>query len=95
MGEVGIPRKRPPVHPAEVLLEEFMKPIGMTAQTLAEWLGVPESEVQKLLNKERAIDPYVSGQLARLFGTTPGFWLGLQGDWDEHHWRRESHEGPF
>ena len=77
-------RKRdvPPVHPGEVLLEEFMKPVGLNTHQLAMALRVPPNRISQIIGGERAVSADSALRLARYFGTTPDFWLGLQMKFD-------------
>ena len=77
-----LPKHRPPTHPGEILLEEFLKPIGMTQTTLAEKLGVPIQRVNTLINGKRGVTAETALLLAKLFETTPQFWMNLQAAWD-------------
>ena len=79
---LNIPKNRPPTHPGEMMVEEFLKPLGMTQVDLARRIGVPFQRVNQIINRRRAISPDTALRLARLFGTTPGFWLALQQRWD-------------
>jgi addiction module HigA family antidote len=65
-----------------MLLEEFLKPLGMTQQSLATEIKVPYQRVNELVNKRRGITPGTALRLSRLFGTTPDYWLSLQLRWD-------------
>ncbi|MGB7157451.1 MAG: HigA family addiction module antitoxin [Tepidisphaeraceae bacterium] len=77
-----VPKNRPPTHPGEMLVEEFLKPLGMTQVELAHRIAVPFQRVNQIVNRKRALSPDTSLRLARVFGTTPGFWLNLQQRWD-------------
>lgn len=72
----------PPVHPGEVLREEFMDPLGVSINALARGLNVPVSRVSKIVNEERAITPDTALRIARYFGTSAEFWLNLQTRYD-------------
>ena len=72
----------PPVHPGEVLREEFMGPLQISINALARGLNVPVSRVSKIVNEERAITPDTALQFARYFGTSAEFWLNLQSRYD-------------
>lgn len=72
----------PPVHPGEVLREEFLKPLGITQSQLAKELGVSFRAVNELVNEKRSVSPEMAIRLAKRFGTSPQFWLGLQMDYD-------------
>jgi addiction module HigA family antidote len=67
-----------PVHPGEVLREEFLVPLGMSASALAAELGVPANRTTLLVREARSVTADTALRLARYFGTTPEFWLGLQ-----------------
>jgi addiction module HigA family antidote len=77
-----IPSRRTPTHPGEMLALEFLKPLGMTQVELAERIGVPFQRVNQIVRRKRAVTPDTALRLARLFGTTPEFWLNLQQAWD-------------
>ena len=68
-----------------MLLEEFLKPLGMTQTTLAERIGVSYPRVNELVNGKRGVTPDTALRLSRLFGTTPEFWLNGQRNWDLWH----------
>jgi len=75
-------KKLPNIHPGEVLLEEFLNPMGITRYRLAKALGVPAIRISEICSGKRAITADTALRLARALGTTPGFWLGLQADYD-------------
>jgi len=72
----------PPVHPGEVLREEFLKPLGITQTQLAKELGVSFRAINELINEKRAFSPEMAIKLSKQFKTSPQFWLGLQMDYD-------------
>ena len=71
-----------PVHPGEILREEFLAPLSMSAYALAVELHVPRTRVERLVREETAVTPDTALRLARYFGTTPEFWLGIQNRFD-------------
>lgn len=71
-----------PTHPGEVLREDFLKPLGMSQYALARAIDVPQIRVSAIVNGKRAITPDTALRLARYFGTTPEFWLGMQATYD-------------
>jgi antitoxin HigA-1 len=73
-----LPTHRSPTHPGEILVEEFLKPLGMTQVDLAERIGVPFQRINQIINRKRAMTPDTALRLAQLFGTTAEFWLNLQ-----------------
>lgn len=77
-----IPKSRVPVHPGEVLAEEFMRPLELSQTKLAQLLGVPFQRINRVVRKKQVVTIDTALRLARLFGTTPEFWLNLQHAWD-------------
>ena len=79
---VRIPTHRQPTHPGEMLLEEFLKPMGLTQNDLANAIQVPYQRINEIVNGKRGISPSTALRLARVFKMTPDFWLNLQLRWD-------------
>lgn len=75
-------KRLPNIHPGEVLLEEFLKPMGITRYRLAKALGVPPIRIGEICAGKRSVTADTALRLAKALGTTPGFWLGLQADYD-------------
>ena len=75
-------KRLPNVHPGEVLLQEFLRPLGISQNRLARELKVPPRRVNEIVLAKRAITPDTALRLARYFGTSERFWLGLQLDYD-------------
>lgn len=71
-----------PAHPGDVLREDFMKPLGMSRYALARALGVTEMRIGEIVRAKRAVTPETALRLARYFGTSAEFWLGLQATYD-------------
>jgi len=71
-----------PIHPGEVLREEFLVPLGMSAHALALELKVPAPRINDIVRERRAVTTDTALRLARYFGTTPQFWLNLQASYD-------------
>jgi antitoxin HigA-1 len=71
-----------PVHPGEVLLEEFLKPIQLSQNRLALDIGVHPRRINEIVLGKRSVTADTALRLARYFGTSPQFWLGLQADYD-------------
>ena len=80
-----LPTKRPPTHPGEMLLEEFLKPLGISQTELAQRIQVSYPRVNEIVNIKRGITPDTALRLARLFRTSPEFWLNGQQNWDLWH----------
>lgn len=74
--------KMRPIHPGEILREEFLVPLGMSAHALALELRVPAPRINDIVRERRAITPDTALRLARYFGTTPHFWMNLQISYD-------------
>ncbi len=70
--------KMPPIHPGEILLEEFMMPLKLKQSKLARDLKVPATRIHEIIKGERAITADTAARLARYFNMTPEFWLNLQ-----------------
>jgi addiction module HigA family antidote len=79
---IRVPTDRAPTHPGEMLLEEFLTPMGLSQRDLALAIRVPYQRVNELVNGKRGVTPSTALRLARYFGNTPGFWLSLQQRWD-------------
>lgn len=73
-----IPRHRQPTHPGEILMSEFLEPMGLTQVELAKRMGVPIQRVNTLINGKRDITAETAILLARVLKTTPEFWMNLQ-----------------
>jgi len=80
-----LPTNRPPTHPGEMLLEEFLVPLGMTQTELAERIGVSFPRINEIVNGKRGVTPDTALRFSQLFGTTPEFWLNGQRNWDLWH----------
>jgi addiction module HigA family antidote len=80
-----LPKNRPPTHPGEMLLEEFLKPLGMTQVELAERIHVSYPRVNEMINGKRGVTPDTALRLSKLFGTSAEFWLNGQRNWDLWH----------
>src|SRR3972149_12207656 len=75
-------RRLPPVHPGEILRDEFLTPLGISVYELANAIKVPRSRVNDIVLGRRAITTDTALRLARYFGTTPEFWINLQARYD-------------
>lgn len=76
------PKRLPPVHPGEVLLEEFLKPMSITQYRLAKDISVPPRRVNEIVLHKRGITADTALRLGRYFGTSEQFWLNLQSEYD-------------
>ena len=80
-----LPTHQPPTHPGEMLLEEFLKPLGISQSAFAVRLGVSFPRLNEIIRGRRAMTPDSALRLARVTGMSADFWLGLQQDWDLWH----------
>jgi addiction module HigA family antidote len=80
-----LPRKRPPTHPGEMLLKEFLEPSGITQLELARHLGWTYARLNEIINGRRGITADSALALGDALGTGPEFWLNLQMDWNLWH----------
>ena len=80
-----LPKHRPPTHPGEMLLEEFLKPLGISQSAFAIRLGVSFPRLNEIVRGKRSVTPDSALRLARVTGMSADFWLGLQQDWDLWH----------
>lgn len=75
-------RKLRPIHPGEILHEEFLKPLGLNMNRLAQELHVPANRITQIVEGRRGVSGETALRLARYFGTSAEFWLGIQKDFD-------------
>jgi antitoxin HigA-1 len=87
-----LPKNRVTSHPGKILLEEFMKPLGLSANALALGLKVPTNRITGIVNGQRGVTADTALRLARYFKTTPEFWINLQSGHDLTKARMESGE---
>ena len=71
-----------PVHPGDILRDDFLLPMGITQYRLAKEIGVPQRRIGEIVAGKRAITPDTGLRLSRFFGLNDGFWVGLQADYD-------------
>lgn len=74
--------KLPNIHPGEVLVEEFLKPMDISAYRLSKEIGIPQTRISQIIKGKRRITADTALRLSAFFGNTPKFWLGLQADYD-------------
>ena len=72
----------PPIHPGEVLMEEYLEPLGITPHRLAIAIGVPPRRINEIVHGKRRITADTALRMARYFGTSERFWMNLQGRYD-------------
>ena len=87
-----IPTDRGPTHPGEMLLQEFLLPLGMTQRDLATAMRVPYQRVNEVVRRRRGVTPSTALRLSKFLGTSPDFWMSLQLRWDLYHAQRAEAE---
>jgi len=85
---VRVPTDRTPTHPGEMLLEEFLVPMGLTQRELAEAIHVPYQRINEIVNGRRGITPNTALRLEKFLGMSASFWMNLQQRWDLYHAQR-------
>ena len=79
---IRIPTHRAPTHPGEMLLEEFLKPMGLKQREVADAIHVPYQRINEIINGRRGITPSTALRLSKFFGVSADFWMNLQLRWD-------------
>ena len=82
-------KKLPPMHPGEVLREEFLIPLGLSAGALAKACGVPRTRIERIVNEETAITADTALRLGKALGTSAQLWLNLQNEFDMRTAKRQ------
>ena len=77
--------RRPPTHPGEMLIEEFLKPAGLTQVDAARQMGIPLNRLNEIIRGKRGVTADTALRLSSLLSTSAELWLGLQSDWDLWH----------
>ena len=86
-----LPKNRPPIHPGEILSEEFLRPMNITQTALAKHLNWAHAKVNELIRGKRGVTPAVALSLSDALGTTPDLWMNLQNHFDLWH-AQQNHE---
>lgn len=79
---IRVPTHRAPTHPGEMLLEEFLKPMGITQKALARAINVPYQRINEIINGKRGMTPRTALRLAKVFNISADFWMNIQLRWD-------------
>jgi addiction module HigA family antidote len=79
---IRVPTNRQPTHPGEILRDEFLTPMQIDEQQLAESIHVPPERIQEIVSERKRVNPSIALRLAKYFGMSPGFWISLQLRWD-------------
>ena len=83
-----MPKVLPNIHPGEVLLEEFLVPLGISQNRIARDIGVPPRRINEIVHGKRSVTADTALRLARYFGTSDAFWMGLQADYELENAKR-------
>ena len=75
-------KRLPNIHPGEVLFEEFLQPLNITAYRLSKETNIPQTRISEIIKKKRRISADTALRFSKFFGNSPEFWLGLQNDFD-------------
>jgi len=86
---IRIPTHREPTHPGEMLLEEFLIPMEITEEKLANAINVPYQQLTEIINKKKEITPSIALRLSKFFGMSADFWISLQLRWDLFKTKKE------
>jgi antitoxin HigA-1 len=88
---IRVPTRRPPTHPGEMLLEEFLTPMGLTQRDLADAIHVSYQRINEIINERRSVTPGTALRLARFFRMSADFWMNLQMRWDLY-WAQQAEQ---
>ena len=88
---IRVPTRRPPTHPGEMLLEEFLTPLGLTQRDLADAIHVPYQRINEIINERRSVTPGTALRLAKFFRMSADFWMNLQMRWDLY-WAQQTEQ---
>src|SRR6266576_6339217 len=89
---IRVPTHRPPTHPGEMLVEEFLVPIGINESELAEFIHVPAQRINEIITNQQGVTPSIALRLAKYFGMSADFWMNLQLRWDLYQTQRTESE---
>ncbi|WP_008317482.1 HigA family addiction module antitoxin [Leptolyngbya sp. PCC 6406] len=87
-----VPTHRPPTHPGEMLLEEFLAPLEISTKGLATSINMPVATIEAVINQQQSLTPGLALRLAKFFATSVDFWLTLQLRWDLYQAQQEEAE---
>ena len=85
---IRVPTSRPPTHPGEMLLEEFLTPMELTQRELADAIHVPYQRINEIIHQRRGVTPSTALRLGKFFGMSADFWMILQLRWDLYNARQ-------
>jgi antitoxin HigA-1 len=87
-----VPKHRLPSHPGEILLKDFLEPMGISQRELADAIYVPYQRINEVVNQKRGITPSTAVRFAKFFGNNSEFWLNPQQNWELYHVLKEEEE---
>jgi antitoxin HigA-1 len=87
-----LPKYRPPSHPGEILLKDFLEPMGITQRELADAFHIPYQRINEVVNQKRGITSSTAIRLSKLFGNSSEFWLNLLQNWELYYVLKEEEE---
>ena len=85
LGRIRVPEGGSPTHPGKMLFEEFLKPLGVSRQQMAEAVQLPGQQVDQIIDGQQPVTPAVALRLAKYLGMSTTFWVNLQLRWDLYH----------
>lgn len=86
------PKNRPPTHPGEILLKDFLEPMKISQTQLAQSIHVPYQRINELVNGKRGVTPSTALRLSKFLGNSSEFWLNLQQNWELYHVLKEEED---
>ena len=89
---IRVPTRRSPTHPGEMLLEEFLTPMGLSQDELAAAIHVPSQQLNEIINEHQSVSPSIALRLAKFFGMSADFWMNVQLRWDLYHTQQAESE---
>jgi addiction module HigA family antidote len=89
---VRVPTHRSPTHPGEMLLEEFLTPMGLSKTEVADSIHVPSQQLEEIINEHQSVTPSIAFLLAKFFGMSADFWMNVQLRWDLYHTQQAESE---
>lgn len=89
---IRVPTNRSPTHPGEMLVEEFLTPMGINQSELAEYIHVPAQRINEIITDQKSVTPSIALRLAKYFGMSADFWMNLQLRWDLYHTQQAESE---
>jgi addiction module HigA family antidote len=89
---IRVPTHRSPTHPGEMLLEEFLTPMGLSNDEVADAIHVPTEQLNEIISEHQSVTPSIALRLAKFFGMSADFWMNVQLRWDLYHTQQAESE---